>query len=177
MNMKRVVSFILAICIFFSVLPVADAHGKDGANGHDRIMSWVLFGDKAYKSKLDKSGEEYKALVALENAVAICLDQFNGCYTDELRVLNKMNIHGIPKKIDEINFTGNQYHRRYTHRGWNFNYTGIHPSSWNEEEKGPWSDCWKLRKETLLQTVNKVFGFQTFAGTWKFLWMERVWLR
>lgn len=74
-------------------------------------------------------------------------------------MLNKMHIHGIPKKIDDINFKGNQRHRRYTHQEWGHTY---------EIDKAKW----ETRKIILLQAVNRVFGFQKRAGIWEFLWFK-----
>lgn len=157
---RRSLAFFFAVIIILSTSVVAYAHTKEGTDGHDQFMAMVLFGSKTYKAQLDANSSQYKALEALENAVALCLDQYNGNYSDELDMLNKMHVHGLPKKVDEINFKGNQHHRKYTHQGWSHTY---------EIDKAHW----ETRKIILLQTVNKVFGFQRRAGIWEFLWFEK----
>lgn len=154
---KPCFSFLLAFVILFSLCGNVSAHGKEK---HDPILSSILFGNPNYKKNLDTKSSKYTSLEALENAVALCLDQFNGNYTNELSALQKMKIHGIPNTIDEIDFNGNSHHRRFTHQGWNNKYI---------IDKGHW----ETRKTLLLQTVNKVFGFQNRAGKWKILWIDK----
>lgn len=157
---KRLVATILAVICLLHVAVTAYAHTKEGSNGHDQYMSWILFGSKTYKDTLPETSKEIKAIEALENAVALCIDQYNGSYEDELKELQAMRIHGLPDDISEINFRSNSHHRRYTHRGWNFSYP---------DDKGHW----EIRKTILLQTVNKVFGFQRFAGKWRFVLVDK----
>lgn len=149
--MRRLTSWVLAILAVFSLAAPAFAHNMAE---HNRIIERILFGNEEYIKTLTKGSEEYSALTALEYAVAICLDQYNGNYTDQLNALNRRGIHDIPKSIDEIDFKANEYHRRYTHRGWDQDYSGF--------DKAHWS----IRKTLLLQTVNDVFGFKRFAGKW-----------
>lgn len=154
---RRILSIFLLISILLSANTIAFAHGRDE---HNQIMSMVLFGAGDYKDGLIKGSSEYNSLEALESAVTLCLDQYNGNYSDELKTLNRMHIHGIPKDIGVIDFSGNQHHRKFTHQGWSHIYS---------PDKGNWES----RKTILLQTVNKVFGFQRRAGQWKFLWSEK----
>jgi hypothetical protein len=54
---------------------------------------------------------------------------------------------------EQIDFTGNQYHQRATHWGWDFtNYTN--------------QLLWETRKQLLLSTLDEVFAFQE-TGTIK----------
>ena len=157
---KRIVAALLAIVCLLLVTVTAYAHPKEGNDGHDQYMSWILFGSKTYKDTLSAASREHKAIEALENAVALCLDQYNGIYEEELEELQAMHIHGLPEDISEIDFSGNSFHRRYTHMGWDHSYT---------IDKGHW----EIRKTILLQTVNKVFGFQRFAGKWRFVLVDK----
>lgn len=157
---KRIVAALLAIVCLLLVTVTAYAHPKEGNDGHDQYMSWILFGSKTYKDTLSATSREYKAIEALENAVALCLDQYNGIYEEELEELQAMHIHGLPDDISEIDFSGNSFHRRYTHMGWDHSYA---------IDKGHW----EIRKTILLQTVNKVFGFQRFAGKWRFVLVDK----
>ncbi len=155
--MKRLTALLLSLIIAFSLAVPAFAHNKEGADGHDQIMSWILFGSKGYKSTLSKTSDEFKALEALENAVALSIDQYNGNYEDELNELQAMRICGLPDSISEINYRGNEYHRRYTHMGWNYNYKEADIAHWD------------VRKNILLQTVNKVFHFSWLTSNFAFV--------
>ncbi len=144
-------SLLLALILLLSLWSPAYAHDK---SEHDPILEKVLFGTPQFLGSLKKGSRAYKALDAMEDAVAICLDQYNGTYSDLLAELHLYNVHGIPDTIKEIDFPGNQYHRRYTHRGWSFNYAQADLAKWS------------IRKNLLLQSVNYAFGFQKKAGTW-----------
>lgn len=147
--MKRFIAWVLVIVLLVSFAVPAFAHDKAK---HDEIIEYVLFGNKHYKKGLDENSEEYKCLDNLEKAVAICLDQYDERYINELQDLNDCGIHGLPESIDEIKFKGNQHHRRKTHKGWNAVY--------------PEDAHWEERKTILLQTVNDVFSFKLMAGKW-----------
>ena len=151
---KRIVSLCLILIAFLLFSNSSFAHDKDK---HDAIIEHVLFGSTSFKDSLKQGSKEYQALENLECAVALCIDQYQGNYSDLLAILNKQDIHGLPKDITSFDFTGNQHHRRYTHRGWNMSYNEFDPGKW------------EIRKTLLLQTVNYVFGFQKKAGTWSFL--------
>lgn len=149
---KRLSAFLLALVLILQIASTAFAHIKEGTNGHDQWISNVLFGSKTYKKTLEKSSDEYRALSALEYAVALCVDNENDSMLGELK---KMRIHGLPDSYDEIKLPGGGHHRRNSHRGWNYN------------EYNDGYDSERLaRKELLLQTVNDVFEFKSFAGTW-----------
>lgn len=88
---KRLVATILAVICLLHVAVTAYAHTKEGSNGHDQYMSWILFGSKTYKDTLPETSKEIKAIEALENAVALCIDQYNGSYGPYL--LGKLTNH------------------------------------------------------------------------------------
>ena len=155
---KRLFAFILSISTLFSISVICLTHGKDE---HDSIIENILFGNPNYCKFLQTDSTPYKSLEDLENAVALCVDQYGGSYSDLLSKLKAHKIHGLPESIDAIDFTSNQHHRRYTHRGWNFNYSTNDLGHWN------------IRKNILLQTVNHVFSFQKYAGTWGILGINR----
>ncbi len=148
---KRLTCWILVILLMLPLSVPASAHDK---KEHDQTIESVLFGNKNYKKGLDESSQEYKKIDNLEKAVALCLDQYNGNYKDELKELKDCKIHGLPKKIDDIDFSSNQHHRRMTHMGWNAVY--------------PEKAHWEKRQAILLQTVNDVFSFKPKAGKWTF---------
>ena len=158
MKRKRLLSFLLSVVLLLSCSVSVRADDK---KGHDELIERVLFGDANYSRTISSSSEKYKNLQDLKNATALCVDQFQGNYADLLKELQERGIHGLPKSISEIDFTYNQYHRRYTHRGWNFDYS--------LDDLAHWS----VRKEILLQTVNHAFDFNKFAGEWGILGLKK----
>ena len=105
-------------------------------------MQDILFGTYSITNK-----DGTNKLKALECASYLCLDQYNGGGKCELSFLNNtFKVKGIIKDISKINFSMNPYHRRYTHRGWNFKYP---------DDKAHWN----LRKEIMINTVKKVFNY------------------
>lgn len=93
---KRIVAALLAIICLLLVTVTACAHPKEGNKGHDQYMSWILFGSKTYKDTLSAASREYKAIEALENAVALCLDRYTGIYKNEHKKLQAIN---LPTKL------------------------------------------------------------------------------
>lgn len=150
--MKRLVCYILVITIL-SLCPVpAYAYVKDD---HDPIIEKVLFGDETFKKRFSKNDERYKRIEDLEYAVALSVDQFNSNSTTYLQYLQSREIHGLPKSIEEMNYSGDvNKHRSFTHLGWDYPYLEENLKKWN------------IRKEILLQTTNSVFGLQRVAGKW-----------
>jgi len=74
------------------------------------------------------------------------IDQYNGSGTYLLDELKAYGIQNVPTK-EQIDFSSNQYHQRYTHRGWDFkNY--------------PNQTLFETRKSLLLSTLDKLFNFQ-----------------
>lgn len=145
--MKRALSVLLFVTLLLSISMPCYAHDKEG---HNRCLEEVLFGRDGYISTLSEEGQ--KALTALEYASYLAVDQFNGKGTEELNYLrNTYKVPGLPKNIDSFNFSGNQFHRSYTHRGWTHDY---------ELDKANWPE----RKNILLATTEKVFDFSLFSG-------------
>ena len=151
--MKRFIAWVLVIISLISFSISAFAHDKDA---HDKVVKDVLFGE----NRAAFMGEQQEKLNYLLNAVAICLDQYNGKYNDELQELNDGGVSGIPESINEIDFKGNEYHRMFTHRGWNH----IYPL-----DRGKW----ETRKTILLQTVKDVFDFHSRIKLVGFLRIEK----
>ena len=118
--------------------------------GHDREMETILWGNK--KTTV-LSNEELKIKVrCLKDATSIALDQFNGTKAIQMKNLENYGVEGIPPLISDtiekggINFTANGLtHRKYTHLGWTYVYSG------------KYSDAnWPKRKEIMINTVMKV---------------------
>lgn len=125
------------------------------AKGHNKAIEKILFGKADYAQSI--SSDIHEKLQMLEYATMICLDQYNGHYTDELKFLNDQNIRGIIQQISDIDFSGNSRHRQKTHLGWDYTYSSDDAH-------------WPERKTLLLQTVNKTFGFRKIAGQQEILW-------
>ena len=133
---KQIISFLLSLILCFSVLSPVIAHEREE---HDADIEYVLFGNRAYKNT---HPADKKIIQAIEDAVYLCIDQYNGDGKKELsNLLENEEIPGIIKSIDEINYTSNYTHRSLTHRGWNTKYS----------EKAHWP----LRQEILIRTVEK----------------------
>lgn len=132
---KKLLSFLFVCVIIFGFSNPSIAHDRIE---HDEDIEYVLFGNKDYKST---HAESRKKIQAIEDAVYLCVDQFNGMGAKELENLQKENIPGIPKSIEEFDFKDNYTHRKYTHRGWNVNY----------DSKAHWD----IRQRILINTVDK----------------------
>ena len=138
-------AFIFVLCTPFSTL----AYHKDK---HDYYLEQVLFGQTGYNGT-DLRAKD--AIIILNAACAVAIDQYNGSYKQELEYLRDYQVNNLPSSIDEINFTDGPDHRGKTHLGWDHKYpnTGKHAQA-----------KWPVRKEILLSTVNKVFDFGFFSG-------------
>ena len=145
---QKIVALMSIIVILSAVLSSASASDRDV---HDGYMLQVLFGKNF--SEENYSEKELQGIEALEAASYLAVDQYNGNGTEELKTLSDYRVPSLPRSISEIDFSGNQYHRRYTHRGWLGPYN-------NEDRPYPDDKAhWNTRKEILLQTTKKVFGF------------------
>ena len=145
---KRLIALLSLTVILSLSLSYAIASDRDV---HDGYMLQVLFG-KGFKEE-SYSEKELMAIEALEAASYLAVDQYNGNGVDELKILSEYRVSSLPSSISEIDFPGNQYHRRYTHRGWMGPYN-------NEDRPYPDDKAhWNTRKSILLQTTKKVFGF------------------
>lgn len=126
---------------------------------HNKIIEAALFGREDYRASVEGTlaGD---AVAALESAVYMCLDQYNGKGEDQLETLRRYGVSGLPGSICDINFEGNSTHRRYAHQGWNYTYSG-------KQDKG---QNWPLRKTILVNTVKKVFGMDDLWDAMSSLW-------
>ena len=148
MKTRGILLIIVALCLSM-IAPSSLASDRDV---HDAYMLKVLFGND-YKEE-NYNAKELAAIEALEAASYLAVDQYNGKGAEELKVLNNYRVPSLPSDISEIDFPGNQHHRRYTHRGWMGPY--------NNAER-PYQDDkahWNLRKTILTETVKKVFGLK-----------------
>lgn len=138
----------LLLVVLMALASTTPVHAND-RKGHDEHMSAILFGDTPTKNA--------EALEMLEAASYLAVDQYNSNGQSDLDLLTSKWIIGIPNSIDAIDFTSNATHRNHTHRGWDF----TEYAKYNENDD---KAHWKTRKNILLATVNKVFGFGLFSG-------------
>ncbi len=134
--MKRLIVLLTAILFLLQAAVPAFSHGR---SEHDEELELVLFGNRYYSlSHPLVSGR----IRALEDAVYLCIDQFNGSGAEQLKNLQDRKIPGLPRSISEIDFTSNYSHRKYTHRGWNL--TSYDPAA-----------NWTVRQNILRNTIEK----------------------
>lgn len=157
--MKRFIAWVLVIILLVSFAVPAFAHDR---KDHDKDINDVLFNNGSFPGYSKKG----KNLKDLENAVALCIDQFNGSDYRLLADLRDHGIKGIPKDIKTIDLIKvNAYtHRGFTHMGWNYHYD-------DDEE---WEKKWQMRRKILLQTVEEVFGFRSKTKMVGFFKFEKV---
>lgn len=157
--MKRLICWVLALISVLALAVPAFAHDR---KDHDKDINDVLFNNGSFPGYSKKG----KNLKDLENAVALCIDQFNGSDYRLLVDLSDHGIKGIPKDIKTIDLIKvNAYtHRGFTHMGWNYHYD-------DDEE---WEKKWQIRRKILLQTVEEVFGFRSKTKMVGFLGFEKV---
>lgn len=129
-------ALLAAAVILLTVALPARAHDREE---HDADLEYVLFGNRAYK---ETHSTDAKLVEALEDAVYLTVDQYNGQGSEQLEFLKSMGVKGLPDSVDEFNFSGNYAHRHLTHRGWSFEY--------------PEQSHWSIHKSILINTVQKI---------------------
>ncbi len=144
---KRLWAVLLCVCIIMQCGVRVCAYDR---KEHDEVLEKVLFGDEKYKENHKENRDIYEAVKAIECGSYLCLDQYNGNGKDNLECLKTYGVNGLPSDIGVIDFKGNQHHRQYTHKGWDYKYP---------LEKGKDKDKanWLIRKKILQSTVERVF--------------------
>ncbi|SCW69343.1 hypothetical protein SAMN02910456_02635 [Ruminococcaceae bacterium YRB3002] len=140
---RRVICLLFVIVIVFcGVVPVS-AHTR---RTHDKQLEYMIFGDEKYSSRHSNVRDK---VIALEEAVYLCVDQYNGNGKQDLNDLRNRKVPHLPKTIDTINIGANAEHRYYTHLGWDHDYSNDKnvPTGWNK--------TWGIRKGILRETVDK----------------------
>ena len=150
MDCKRWFSIVLLVIILCSCI---SGYGEFSARDHNRWTEEIIFGNNSYKNY--KTRNIVQAVECLEDAILLCIDQFNMGYQDKLANLNALHIPGIPTDISAIDFSAGANHRVYTHRGWYHTYAEF------EIEKGH-AD---VRKQLLYSVVDYVFSFKKHYST------------
>ena len=140
--------------------------------GHDNLIQGVLFGWTKRTADTEKTSEKNRRpygpqddsslekLDLLENATALCLDQFNGNDEGLLGELQSEKIRGVPSSIADIDLqTNGKDHRYFTHMGWHYDYEKDGIEGKTKDECAEWNVRWIKRKAILVNTVDSVFNF------------------
>ncbi len=145
--MKRIICLLL--CGFLVLIGNQSCAGS-GVQHEDDLELALLGKTISEGSKNPDQSNDSKAVLFgyLEDAIYLCIDQAGDDGQEWLDELNyKFQVPGLPKSIREFTVSKNQYHQAYTHMGWDYK---------KYEDKANW----EVRKNILLATVSKVFGFQ-----------------
>lgn len=151
---------LIVIAAVFAVLLSTSNLQAFSAKEHNDYLERVLFGNySSYKN----NSETKKIIESLENASYLAIDQNGRKTPGDQNKLDDLKDRGVKvPKLDDLLFSisggGFEEHRRYTHKGWNFEY--------KPEDKAHWKS---IRKKLLMDTVNKELSFGFFSN---FLWFD-----
>ncbi len=116
---------------------------------HNKFLQTTLFGELPRNNLSQKGEENFRVLC---EALFLTLDYTNqGKGVEYLKDLKKHGVKDLPA-LEEITFSGNQHHQRYTHRGWDKGFSGYG----GEADKAHW----EKRKQLLLNTVLSIGKFK-----------------
>ena len=151
MRKHRFLTLLLCVALIISMIPIKGTayERKD----HDDLMLKILFRKYEYACSDSSVQDE---LSVLTSACYLTIDQFNSYGQNYLDELTTYGVKNIPTQVSEIGFSASgRNHRSFTHRGWDFGYSG--------EMK----TIWPLRQDILRNTVGAVFDFNgaQFAST------------
>ncbi len=127
MKAKSIIALFLATLLFSSFSCSASATTIDDPakwrdeKSHNRWTQAMIFGNASFISYKDQS--VISKVEILEDAILLCIDQYNSSYANKLSSLNRKGVPGLPNSIEDINFTAGPDHRKYTHLGWNHHYS------------------------------------------------------
>jgi len=142
LNRKRFILIALCASLILNIfITPSSAYER---KQHDEVMMTILFRKFDY-ARTDGSVQD--ELGALTSACYLAIDQFNSYGQKDLDVLEGYGVKNLPKGVSEIGYSASgRNHRDFTHRGWDFSYTG------------DMKTIWPARQDVLRNTVSKVFG-------------------
>ena len=139
----RFLTRLLCVALIISMIPIKGAayERKD----HDDLMLKILFWKHEYACNDSSVKDE---LSVITSACYLTIDQFNRYGQNYLDELAEYGVKNIPTQVNEIGFSASgRNHRSFTHRGWDFAYSGEMKTKW------------PLRQDILRNTVGAVFDF------------------
>lgn len=141
MKLKRLlIGFLCILLVLSALVSPGSAYER---KKHDKIMTDILFGKYDYARTDNATKDE---LSAITSACYLTIDQFNSYGQKDLDVLVNYGVKNLPKSVSEIGYKASgRNHRDFTHRGWDYAYTG--------EMK----TIWPARQDVLRNTMAKVF--------------------
>lgn len=148
--MKKQMIVLIVICLSLNIAFPTSYQAKN-RTGHDSITKQILLNGR-HGNSFDEN--EKKTWKMLTSATYLAIDQFNNNGQDDLDLLKEYKVKGLPSDISEINVTASanksaqNYHRKYTHIGWNERYI----TKSNRE-------FWLKRRAIIENTVDKIFDF------------------
>jgi len=146
---------IVAVLILASLCAPWKAFAHQDRKLHNQELEQVLFNDSSF-SRTHARDAQGRAIVALETAAAVCIDQYGQTGTADLLALKEYGVIGLPKSVAEINPENYNLspttHRSYSHRGWE---TRFYPTKENQRR-------FETRRRILLDTANVALDF----GAW-----------
>ena len=149
---KRILSLMLAVLVLFSAFESVSAQSKE--TDHDKDIKDVLLGRFGIC-------ENEEALDILQWASYFAMDCVGRENHNEEKALNQLRdygIDGVPKKVEEFHYKDNkfenQYHERYTHRGWSDILYGYNEDENKSQDYAYWV---KRRKPMLINAFTQVF--------------------
>lgn len=139
----RFLTLLLCFALLISMLPIkSEAYER---KDHDDLMLKILFQKYEYACNDSSVQDE---LSVLTSACYLTIDQFNSYGQNYLDELASYGVKNIPTQVNEIGFSASgRNHRSFTHRGWDFAYSGEMKTKW------------PLRQDILRNTVGAVFDF------------------
>jgi len=160
---NRLIAVFVILSLFFvnSSLVYAHPHAED----HDKDLEKVLFDSSFSKYKSNNVKEKLKCI---EYASYLTIDQFGEDGKDKYDYLKEHDISGLPMRFDSIKYNEDmsgqtkkdgskvkisaQNHRKYTHQGWQREYSGKDINRFIER-----------RRDVLNATVNSVFEMKKLS--------------
>lgn len=139
-GLKILLTIILAINLTFSCSSIL-AHEY---SGHNNDLIELLFGE--FKQNMTVQGKQNFDILC--RAARLAIDYTSQSFgMDDMDFLRQQGVKNMPA-LSDIKYTSNQYHQRYTHRGWDFNYYPIDKANWQK------------RKQLLISAIEKICDFR-----------------
>ena len=144
--MKTIFKNIIPTILLLVLSNTCFAHGL---GGHNKELEQILFGNNL--SKVSEKGKVHFRLLCEAAYLTLDYTSDNDSRDSGIRFATDLINNGVKQipSLRDISFPANQYHQMYTHYGWDKGYRGVTDKA-----------NWKLRKQILLSTVEKIGNFR-----------------